>query len=134
MMGQVAHPEPTPVRYRYGVMVVAGSLLGLAIHNTLELGAASLLDFASGFIPMLVIEGALLIIWTQAGSPRRIASAALLGMGLLHLIGGAILSVLPLEFLPFVPEQSLAHYAAHGVYGLLQIPLIVFSAKHIRKV
>jgi hypothetical protein len=112
---------------------IIASILSMAIHNALELGAASLLDLASGFIPMLVIEGALLLIWMQGGSPRRAASYALLALALLNLLGGAILSVLPFNFLPFDPEQSLAHYASHIVYGLLQFPLIVVSLQHIRR-
>src|SRR5688572_3745550 len=120
-------------RYRYAALAVTASMLGIAIHNALELGAASLLDLASGFIPMLVIEGALLLIWTQGGTPRRAASYVLLSLALLNLIGGAILSVLPLDFLPFDPEQSLAHYASHILYGLLQFPLIIISLQHIRR-
>jgi hypothetical protein len=44
---------------------------------------------------------------------------------LLHLVGGGIISVLPLPFLPFYPEQRLAHYAAHALYAIAQLPLIV---------
>jgi hypothetical protein len=49
----------------------------------------------------------------------------LLAWALLNLLGGAVLSVLPLPFLPFVPEQSLRHYSFHLLYGLTQVPLIV---------
>jgi hypothetical protein len=45
-------------------------------------------------------------------------------IGWLHLIGGAILSVLPLGFLPFAPEQSPSHYLSHLIYGVTQLPLI----------
>ncbi len=38
---------------------------------------------------------------------------ALVAWVLLNLVGGGILSVLPLAILPFVPEQSGGHYAAH---------------------
>ena len=55
--------------------------------------------------------------------------AALGFLALLHLIGGAIISVLPLEALPFEPEQSLEHYFSHLVYGLGQLPLIWYASK-----
>lgn len=45
------------------------------------------------------------------------------GQASLHLVGGA-LSVLPLPFLPFAPEQSPKHYAFHGLYALTQIRLL----------
>jgi hypothetical protein len=44
--------------------------------------------------------------------------------GLLHLVGGAIVTVIPFSFLPFVPEQDFPHYFAHFLYGLPQLPLI----------
>jgi hypothetical protein len=56
---------------------------------------------------------------------RRVASWLLLGWALLNLIGGAVLSVLPLPILPFAPEQSLRHYLFHLLYGVCQLPLIV---------
>ena len=56
----------------------------------------------------------------------------LLAWGLLHLIGGGILSVLPLEMLPFAPEQSARHYAFHGVYAAAQLPLILAMWARLR--
>jgi hypothetical protein len=44
--------------------------------------------------------------------------------GLLHLVGGAIVTVIPFIFLPFVPEQDFTHYIAHFLYGLAQLPLL----------
>ncbi len=107
--------------------LVAGaavSLLGLATHNTLEFGAASLLDPATGFMPMLVAYGALVVLILRAPALRLTALIALAGLALLNLVGGAVLSVLPLGFLPFEPEQSLTHYLSHLVYGITQIPLL----------
>jgi len=52
-------------------------------------------------------------------------------LGILQLIGGAILSVLPLPILPFVPEQSPDHYISHAVYGLAQLPLIVVALREV---
>ncbi len=39
-----------------------------------------------------------------------------MGWGVLNLVIGGIVSVLPLPILPFVPEQSVTHYGAHVVY------------------
>jgi hypothetical protein len=50
----------------------------------------------------------------------------------LNLVGGGIVSVLPLEILPFNPPQTLAHYAAHLLYGLAQLPLILLMIKTLR--
>jgi hypothetical protein len=44
-------------------------------------------------------------------------------------LGGAILSILPLPFLPFVPEQTVSHYVSHVIFGITQIPLILVMLK-----
>ncbi|MGH2602738.1 MAG: hypothetical protein ACRDJ9_25560, partial [Dehalococcoidia bacterium] len=49
----------------------------------------------------------------------------------LNLIGGAVLSVLPLPFLPFKPEQSLRHFAFHVLYGVTQIPLLIVMTRYL---
>jgi len=63
---------------------------------------------------------------------RRSATVGLLVWGWLNLVGGA-LSVLPLPFLPFRPEQTLHHYAFHVVYAVLQIPLLVVTTRDLKK-
>ena len=62
----------------------------------------------------------------------RLGGALLLAWALLNLLGGAVLSVLPLPFLPFVPEQSLRHYSFHLLYGLTQVPLIVAARTQLK--
>jgi hypothetical protein len=52
--------------------------------------------------------------------------------GILNLVVGGVLSVLPLSVLPFVPEQSLTHYGAHIVYTLGQVPLVWVSWRAAR--
>ena len=54
---------------------------------------------------------------------RRAGAWSLLVWSTVNLVG-AVLSVLPLPFLPFEPEQTVRHYAFHGVYLLSQLPLI----------
>jgi hypothetical protein len=39
-------------------------------------------------------------------------------------LAGAILTVLPLPFLPFRPEQSLSHYGVHAYYAATQLPVL----------
>ncbi|MEV6412731.1 hypothetical protein [Kribbella sp. NPDC051718] len=58
---------------------------------------------------------------------RQAAAWASLFWGGLHLVGGAIVSVLPLPILPFDPEQSLRHYLFHVLYGVAQVPLLVVA-------
>lgn len=106
-----------------GAAVVV-SAVGLAIHNVREFGAAALGALSTGFIPMLGISVLLFVAWWLIPGGQKVGSIGLLVIGLLHLIGGAILSVLPLGFLPFVPEQSAPHYLSHGIYGVTQLPLI----------
>ncbi|HET9493847.1 MAG TPA: hypothetical protein VFR15_06425 [Chloroflexia bacterium] len=97
------------------------SWLGEYIHNLFELPQLTLLS-PENSIPALLSLVLFLTWWLTPY--KRTAAALLLVWALLHLVGGAVLSVLPLPFLPFYPEQSLQHYAAHVVYGLAQVPLI----------
>jgi hypothetical protein len=61
--------------------------------------------------------------------PNHHSSARLLlGWGAISL-AGAILTVLPLPFLPFRPEQSLRHYGVHALYALTQLPVLRLTWK-----
>jgi hypothetical protein len=70
---------------------------------------------------MLLIAAALAIWWTLSHSPR--AALALTIYAAVNL-AGAMVTVLPFGWLPFAPEQSVAHYAAHVIYALCQVPLL----------
>ena len=48
-------------------------------------------------------------------------------LGILHGLGGGVLSVLPLSIWPFVPEQTVSHYVVHGVDFIAQIPLLLLA-------
>lgn len=60
------------------------------------------------------------------------ATWLLLIWAMLHIVGGAVLSILPLPILPFQPEQSLRHYAFHILYGLIQLPLLLATIAALR--
>jgi hypothetical protein len=88
--------------------LLALSWLGLFIHNSIELPSLNLLS-PENSLPALVAV-LLFIGWWL---PTRRLPAGLLLMWGLHLVGGAIVTVIPFSFLPFVPEQDFTHYFAH---------------------
>ena len=104
---------------------IACSALGMAFHTMREFGYSGLLSMGTGMIPVVGVQVLLFSVWWLSPSTRAVTGAALALTGVLQLIGGAIISVLPLPFLPFAPDQSLHHYLSHAAFGLAQIPLIV---------
>lgn len=101
------------------------SALGMAYHTVREFGYAGLWSLGTGMIPVVSVQGFLFVVWWLSPRARTVAGRALVLTGVFQLIGGAILSVLPLSFLPFRPEQSVSHYLSHLFLGLAQLPLIV---------
>jgi hypothetical protein len=110
--------------------LLALSWLGLFVHNSIELPALNLLS-AENSLPALV--AVLLFTGWWLLPTRRLAAALLLVWGLLHLVGGAIVTVIPFSFLPFVPDQDFIHYFAHFLYGLAQLPLIGVMIQQMRR-
>src|SRR5688572_20545457 len=102
---------------------LAASALSMLAHNLYELPLSPLDAENSGPI---VFAGILGVAYAARPESRAVATA-LLGWGLLNLVIGGIISVLPLAILPFVPEQSVTHYGAHVVYALGQVPLVLLS-------
>jgi hypothetical protein len=96
--------------------------LGEAIHNRADLPELSTLSPETR-LPALISVLLLLGIWLSPW--RRIMRLALLSWALVNLLGGGILSVVPLPFLPYYPEQTVFHYVMHAQYIATQIPLIV---------
>jgi hypothetical protein len=81
----------------------------------------SVFGFTSdGSLPMLGVA-LVLVMW------RRRPAAVLRAFGWV-LFAGAILTVLPLPILPFAPEQTVEHYAAHVIFALAQVPLLRLGA------
>jgi len=119
-------PVPTPL------MIAACSALavgGMLAHNALELGPAFLLS-PETLLPVAVYV--VLASWVRRASSGTGGRVALLAWALLNLVAGGILSVLPLDLLPFVPEQSIGHYAAHAVYAVAQVPLVLVAVRVLR--
>lgn len=102
------------------VLVALGiSAAGHVIHNLAEFPLGILLGWETLFpLAVTVALGA----WLLA-RPSRLAFGAAGGWALLVITGGGG-SVLPLGVLPFVPDQSLAHYLTHLMYALSQLPLL----------
>lgn len=97
------------------------SWLGEYVHNLYELPELTVVS-PENSLPALV-SLMLFVLWWRGPFPRG-AAALLLVWTVFHLVGGAVISVIPFGFLPFYPRQSTDHYAAHIVYGLAQLPLI----------
>ncbi len=43
------------------------------------------------------------------------------------MVAGAVVTILPLGWLPFIPDQTVAHYAAHVIYAVWQLPLLTLT-------
>ena len=116
---------------RLAAIVMALSMLGLVLHNVREFGWAALLSPSTGTIPMIVFGLLLVIVWWQIAGLRTVVTIFMIGYGVLNLVGGGVLSVLPMGFLPFEPEQSLPHYTSHVIYSVTQLPLIWFGFHYL---
>ena len=103
------------------------SLLGLCLHNVADLDDQY--PWSIETLGPAAFLAACLLLWRLR---PRLGATLLLAWALLNLLGGAVLSVLPLPFLPFVPEQSLRHYSFHLLYGLTQVPLIVAARTQLK--
>jgi hypothetical protein len=109
--------------------LVVLSWLGLFAHNALSLPALTPLSPENSLSALAAAS--LAICWWLLRA-RRVAALLLLGWGAVHLVGGAVVTIIPFPFLPFVPEQTVAHYLAHALYGLAQLPLIAAMIGQLR--
>lgn len=105
------------------------SWLGQYVHNLVEMPQMNLFSPENS---LTLLVSLLLFVGWRFLPYRRLTASLLLIWALLHLIGGAVVTVLPFPFLPFYPEQSLRHYLAHIFYGLVQLPLLWAMFRQLR--
>lgn len=98
------------------------SWLGFLVHNVADLPDQTFLS-PETLWPSLV-TGALVIVY--AIGLKRVGALGLLLWGALNFLG-AMLTVLPLPWLPFDPEQPVRHYSFHVLYVATQVPLLVVA-------
>ena len=104
------------------------SAVSMVAHNLYELPLSPIDLENSGPIAFAAILG----VAYGLRSDSKVVAATALGWGVLNLVIGGVVSVLPLSILPFVPEQSVTHYATHVVYAVGQIPLVVLGYRALR--
>jgi hypothetical protein len=104
-----------PISRKTMAAALAISWVSMLGHNMYELPLGPLVVAVGLGVAYAVRPGSFLV--------------ALVGLawGVLNLVVGGILSVLPLSFLPFAPEQSMSHHGAHVVYTLGQVPLVLVA-------
>jgi len=73
---------------------------------------------------MLPAVAGLAIWWVSTDSTG--ALVALAAQAAINLVGGG-LSVFPLGWLPFRPEQTASHYTVHVIYAVCQISLLAIT-------
>jgi hypothetical protein len=111
------------------LLALALAWLGFLTHNLADLPNRNPL-IPETLYPSLVygILGLAYLI-----KPSRLTSALLLLWVGLNFLGGGIISVLPLPFLPFAPEQTAYHYAFHAVYAASQLPALILLLRRWRE-
>jgi len=114
-------------RLFFMVDAAAFAVGGLAWHNWSELRLGF---FAWENWAPAAVTTALLLAWIFTGA--RPVAGAIMGVQIVHVLA-AIVTVLPLPFLPFAPEQDWQHYATHFVYGVLQLPLFAMARSAYRR-
>ena len=107
---------------------LALSALSMLAHNLYELPLSPIDPQNAG----PVVVAALLGVGYAVLPDSWVVAGLALGWGVLNLVIGGIVTVLPLPILPFAPEQSLTHYGAHLVYAVGQVPLVVLSYRALR--
>jgi hypothetical protein len=108
-------------RRRLMAVALAVSAFGAWYHNTREFPGMPLTapEMLSAIVPAVVI-----LVWWLVRPGLALWWVTVVWVVLLNLVVGAVLTALPLPFLPFEPEQSMSHYMTHLLYLLAQIPAI----------
>lgn len=111
------------------IAAVCIAWLGMVVHNLADLPISFMA--AENTIPGLIWL-VLLVLWIVRPS-ARLSSALLLAWGTLNLLG-AVVTVLPLPFLPFEPEQTVQHYVFHMLYAATQVPLLLRTKTELARI
>ena len=122
---------PAARRRMLGLLALAlavswGSML---FHNQTELPVTPLDIENTG--PLAVDVALFFACWRWPWS--RVVWMSILVWALINMVVGGIVTVLPLPVLPFVPEQTVEHYAVHAVYAIGQLPLALVAAGALRR-
>ncbi len=80
-----------------------------------------------GTVLMLIVAGIAYAVWARTES-RRLGARLLLAYGLLMLVGG-YLTAPPWAIFHLDTGAERAHYTAHVVYALCQVPLVAVFAR-----
>jgi hypothetical protein len=104
------------------LFTTGASWLGMYLHNTLSLPGKTALS-PDTLLPTLVY---LCLVGAWFTRQRDAALVGLCAWGWLHVIGGAVLSMAPWF------NQPLEHVAAHLVYGILALPLVLVTTPATR--
>ena len=116
-------------RIRLLAVALAVSWASMLFHNQWELPLTPLDLENTG--PLAVDIALFVVCWWRPWS--RVVWTAILAWGLLNMLVGGVVTVLPLPVLPFVPEQTFDHYAVHAAYALGQLPLVLVAGGALRQ-
>lgn len=121
------HARSSPIDKSHIVLAVGASIGGLLVHNLAEF-PLSILFAPETLVPVgiTIFVGAALL-----RRPGRIVFLTTATWAVIVIVlGGG--SVLPLDVFPFVPEQTVSHYAAHVIYAFAQLPLLWVAWRGLR--
>lgn len=111
-------PRTPPSRSTVLVAVIVSGA-GHVVHNLAEFPVAILLGWET-LVPVAITALLAIVLWARPGQATFLIAG--IWAGVVLVIGGG--SVLPLDVLPFAPEQSVSHYLAHVAYAASQVPLL----------
>ena len=116
---------------RPGVLAAFAVLayLGVLAHNLISLPGLPLIS-AENVGPLVVYAGLVASYWAWPQS--RVVPALLVSWTVVNVLIGGVVTVLPLPFLPFAPEQTLSHYIAHAIYIAAGLPLTIAALRIFR--
>ncbi|MEX2047308.1 MAG: hypothetical protein WEE03_09090 [Chloroflexota bacterium] len=103
--------------------------LGMLAHNVISLPQLPLLS-ADNLAPLVVYAGLIASYWAWPRS--SVVAALLVSWTVVNVLVGGVLTVLPLPFLPFEPEQTPSHYVAHALYVAAGLPLTIAAMRLFR--